>query len=68
MKKEEGKKGRRRAAIRMTLASSFTLTVRRSRTVGQTDRQQDTARGVCGEGEGEEKGERTRNTNTKANC
>lgn len=64
MKKEEGKKGRRHAAIRMTLAGSFTLTVRRSRTVGQTDRQQDTARGESREGE---KGERTRNTNTKAN-
>lgn len=49
MKKEEGKKGRRRAAIRMTLAGSFTLTVRRSRTVGQTDRQQETERGVSGQ-------------------
>lgn len=37
----------------MTLAGSFTLTVRRSRTVGQTDRQQDTARGVSGEWGGE---------------
>lgn len=49
------KKGRRRAAIRMTLAGSFTLTVRRSRTVGQTDRQQDTVRGQSGEGKGREK-------------
>lgn len=42
----------------MTLAGSFTLTVRRSRTVGQTDRQQDTARGQNGERkwEGEREG------------
>lgn len=49
------KKGRRRAAIRMTLAGSFTLTVRRSRTVGQTDRQQDTVRGQSGERRGGER-------------